>query len=756
VSEYIGKAEVLIVPDTRNFGTQVTKEVENSIKGVSNQIGNLKSVIKSVGLEAAGPSIASISKNLNELEKSAQVFPNIRQEVAGLQNEFLMMAKGSASVVASTKAVGGALAGATGSADARLAEVSARIGNLKTVIASVGMEKASPSTAGIAKDLQGLDKLAATYPNIRREVTGLQNEFMILTGGEIQAARGAERLAASQGRVAASSERASAATSRHANSLRGLVRQYTGTGLAATGLIIAGRQLAQEFSKWAETQNQVVQGLGQIAQGVTNLDLVTTGKGIAGFVAGLNLRGENAATKDATAALKHEADNNAAIETASKLLDLREQLAKAEGQVGTAAGRTKFQLEQQLRITQQQFNALTPSQKRVAAGAFGLNPNLSNKVAPQATDASRQSDFELASLRAGRSKSLANDKSLFEDRAKFLKGQIGFLENAGAKSQAAKDRLKTLYGQLDSVEGQLETLEEEAAQKRQERLQKRLALAQTELQIQAANARTDSQEIAAIQADAAFAQKNAANKNLDAQTRAGYQLQAAQDDKQVFDIRQQQAEAARQAAEEAKRLADEAKKKKLEELQAERQRIRSIKELRLQNQIAAAELTKGTGDDKKAIKANISYWQNIIRTTRGLQREQARANVISLRGQLQGLSSQNQPAGATTESFFQEAQSQFKTYGSNISGSRTGVLSGQDARARFAQYALQKRGEGMQGTVIQTVSVNTALIAAESVKQTVILHLINKNLNQSFGIPTRRGHVITIATKKATHSGGGN
>lgn len=528
-------------------------------------------------------------------------------------------------------------------------------------------------------------------------------------------------------------------------------------GIASLGY--AARRGILDLAAYGKEVGGVTEQLANLGTGIASLSFKDTGQALGGIAAlGLNARGEAQAADEANRAEKTARQREEAVALAEKILNLREATAKAEGTVGTAAGRTRYELEKQLKAANAQYQGLAPNIKRVAGGAFNLNPDLSNKVAAGPTDASRASDFDLNASRAAATKGLANDRKLFAERQKFLKGQIKYLEKAGADSQAAKDRLQTLYGQLESVEGRITSLDEEAAAKKQANLERRLALAQTTLQIQAANARTDAQEQAAIRADADFARKNAANKNLDAQTRAGYALQAASDDKQIFQLQQQAAQEAAAAAQEAKRLADEKRKQMEEERRAERQRIRSIRELRLENGIAAAALTKGTGDDKKAINASIAYWRGIVRTTRGLQREQARATVIGLRGQLQGINgSGNGPAAATTESFFAEAQSQFKTYGSNISGSRNGVLSGQDARARFAQIALGSRGQAGKesGNGIATVAQNTNIIAVESVKQSQILNLIAKSFVNAPGGPRRRGIVIGISTKAAVYNGGG-
>lgn len=602
--------------------------------------------------------------------------------------------------------------------------------------------KIVPDTTGFQSDLQ--QRMNGMSPRVQAMLqrTGLAKSLQ-------ETDDAGKRLAMTQDQLARKTEVLATANQRtQASSLR-TVAGFTVLGIAA-------RQLTMDFGKWAETQGEVVKGLGQIATGVSNLDLVTTGKGIGNALAGLNLRGENQATSEAQGAVARVNQRENAVALAKQLLDLREQTAKAEGTVGTAAGRTRFELEKQLKITQAAYNALAPNLKRVAGGQFNLNPDLSNKRAVAPTDASRASDFQLSALRAGATKTSADDAKILEERRKFLAGQVRYLEKAGADTQAAKDRLTTLYGQLDAVEGQLEATREEARAKQQERIRRQLDAAQLDIQIQQANARGESQETAAIRAGASLAQKAAGDKRLDVATRQQYELQAAQANKQLYEIQVQAAERAKQAAEQARQ-------ERLKEIEAEKQRYReglSLQEQRLQVRVEAAQLTgKNLKDDRAAIKAEIAFYkaEQKDRKLSVQERLTARSNEISARLQLKGLSSNDggggQSAALTSQSFFAAAANQFNTYGSNTAG-KGGVLSGQDARAKYASRVLSSNGaQSFAAAVERARAVQANQQLAEAQRQTALLHTIAAGVRK-YGVPGPVAASIGKARGKAFAIGG--
>lgn len=141
--------------------------------------------------------------------------------------------------------------------------------------------------------------------------------------------------------------------------------------------------------------------------------------------------------------------------------------------------------------------------------------------------------------------------------------------------------------------------------------------------------------------------------------------------------------------------------------------------LRIQNDIQAAQLTKGLSDDKRNIKRLIEYWRNQFEDATGLEKERARGNLIAARLQLKNL---GQQAGAESaevfaQALFNQAADEFKRFGSNISTSRGGILAPQDARGAFAGFL---GGGTSPAWADATRRVNEAQLT-ESQKQTGIL-----------------------------------
>lgn len=667
-----------------------------------------------------------------------------------------------------------------------------------------------------------------------------------------------------------------------------------GALIAAEGLKELGNELAVSGAK-ADT---LAGGLRNAAAAALSGDFAGAAKNIGtGLAAGLN----PTATDEANRAVARADQLENAVALAQKILDLREQTAKAEGTIGTAAGRTRFELEKQLAAATAEYNALGSRVQRIAAAQFNLNPDLGNKVAVAATDKSRESDFQLQLERSKRSISrqeftlpgqneglvepgnldllhrkvarIGNDiatvhsitvdfdkqvvllptvvdgvvvstkkaidhfrktgenlgkfssdkaadqyaerlhlqqekfyskgpndseEQVNQARKKYLQGQINHLEAAGANTQAAKDRLDTLYGQLDTVESQITALSA-----------KRVQLAETGFEIQLANARTVAQQDAALANRAEFATKQAKDKNIDAQTRANFQLEAAQAQNQIFENDKAAAAKAKSDAAEAARKAKEAYKDKLsvreselqanadaaqltertieddkkalraqigfykqeiddknlelvdrkgyasKELQAEaaiaaldkqhHADLVSLKEEKLGIQLQLAQLTDGNiNDDKKAIKRQIAFYHAQSLDRKNLtdaQRLQARSSEIGARLQLKGLTD-SAPRSSASD-FFKEAASEFKSYGSNISTSG-GILSGQDARAAFAARALSSGN--IATTMAQQAQQTRSSALIEAQKTNVLLTTIAGRL--TYGGATREPPAKAIANAR--------
>lgn len=466
----------------------------------------------------------------------------------------------------------------------------------------------------------------------------------------------------------------------------------TGTtlkGAAAFGALgIATRNLVGSFGQWASAQDNVYHGLGQIANGIANLDLVSLGQGIGETAARIGGAGDDLA--QATAQEQRLAEQQRINQLVSDYLDLREKAAKAEGQIGTAAGRVKYQLEQQLRIAQAALLNANPQQVRIGFSAQGIRAgaqqSLLNNPTIQKPQGPTDADYQIKVLQARLSKETTDDLQLYRARSSFLRGLISRIEKSGADSASAKANLQRLYGQLLSTQDQINSIEQQAAAARQAALQRSINLQQADLQIGEINARTDQQRISALQAESDFSTKLAQDKRLDVETRKQYEVQAAQYNAQIIGIQQSIAAAQKAKEDEEKRLAEEEKKRNEEKLARQRDAARQLRELRLSNAEAKAQLTQSTADDKRAIRASIAYWKERVKELTGLEREQARTELISAHSRLKGLGSAG--GGATVADFYREVLSDFRQYGSNFSTSSGGVLSPQQARGQFAALAI--------------------------------------------------------------------
>lgn len=411
------------------------------------------------------------------------------------------------------------------------------------------------------------------------------------------------------------------------------------------------------------------------------------------------------------------------------LADLGKQAETLGVQAGTLSKALQGVNPENLTAIQSRISALAPGfdTKSIAAAAQA-------QLRAQATqrDAARNTQFELLKARAG-----DDDKALagvLNARKASLQRQIGQLEESGSSTVAAKQRLVTLYGQLESVDGDLTNLRKQqlAEQQRQAEEQHRIAQAQaqtafTTIAIQAANATNRSQEITALEADAAAARGFAQDKHFTDQERLQYELQAATDDKQIRSIRAQIAAEAAANAAEAARLAEEERKREEEKLKRQREAAKQMRELRLTNAEAKAQLTKSTADDRAAIKASIAYWKQQVASLTGLQREQARAELIAARGRLKGLS-QNNTSGGSAD-FFGQVLSDFRQFGSNFTGLNGGVLSPQGARGQFAAAVLSGASTKSIAQALQEDSNRTnKQQLAEARKQTALLSGISKSV----------------------------
>jgi TP901 family phage tail tape measure protein len=162
------------------------------------------------------------------------------------------------------------------------------------------------------------------------------------------------------------------------------------------------------------------------------------------------------------------------------------------------------------------------------------------------------------------------------------------------------------------------------------------------------------------------------------------------------------------------------------------QALINLQNSRLDLRIQAAGLTKGTGDDKRAINAAIKVFQDRIDginkvKNKTVEQQQAvvdlQSKIISLREALKNLNAKSDSSsGFSLSDLFREGVQNFATFGSNIAG-RNGVLSAQDARA--------------------SLGANIASIAGaqltEAQRQTALLESINSNTSPTGKTSGRTG-----------------
>lgn len=243
--------------------------------------------------------------------------------------------------------------------------------------------------------------------------------------------------------------------------------------------------------------------------------------------------------------------------------------------------------------------------------------------------------------------------------------------------------------------------------------------------------------------------------------------------------RDEQARLAKEAAEEAKRAREEAAaaaKRAREEAEAAYRADLAYEQGKIDIRIKRAKLTERVlEDDKKAQRALIAFLKKQVNNAKLSrdERQQYESELIDAQLGLRSIikeqkdrkkkktGNKSTSTGATlsAEAFFDEAASEFQQYGSNISEAG-GILSGQDARAAYANYALARRpapNEGMRiaGAVGAAVGNSLAPQLTEAQKQTNYLRIIARASARAGGTPTSDPTAIARARARATHSGGG-
>lgn len=167
-----------------------------------------------------------------------------------------------------------------------------------------------------------------------------------------------------------------------------------------------------------------------------------------------------------------------------------------------------------------------------------------------------------------------------------------------------------------------------------------------------------------------------------------------------------------------------------------------LRVLRLENAIQAAQLTRGLGDDKAAIKKLIAYYREQFANAEGLEKEQIRSKLIAARLRLQGLAQTQggESPDVFAERIFAKAADQFRRFGSNLSLTPGGLLAPQDARGLLGSLLVG----GPQGYQAAAQRTRDAQLS-ETRKQTTLLQIIARGPVQRITgvpLPKEAGEVV--------------
>jgi hypothetical protein len=296
-------------------------------------------------------------------------------------------------------------------------------------------------------------------------------------------------------------------------------------------------------------------------------------------------------------------------------------------------------------------------------------------VAP-AVQSTADLDQAIALQEALQTKTTADELAIYQSRKAFLTKRISILQSDATLTKAQKETLLGFEKELGTYDNDIESIqktnlqnEQAAVAKQKQAYQDALALREQRLQIaqQAAGlTTTTADDLKADRSLEAFYRQEISDAKLSASQRATYQSSLISIESQIVSVQKQN-------------LQDQL----------------SLEEQKLQLSAQRAQLTqKSVADDKKAAKALIAFYEKEAHDARltEAQRLQYASQAIQERITLQGLNKKNAATGATVGQIFAEAASEFGQYGSNITG-RSGVLSGQDERARYSQLLLMQAAD---------------------------------------------------------------
>lgn len=585
----------------------------------------------------------------------------------------------------------------------RAANVEAGVANLASTIKDLGKAGSDRGIQAVAGYIKSLESSIADISNLRAGAKGpilaqLNNEIGNLAPQLAQAQSEFERLTGATNANTVAVEKNVAANSKSLT-LNQRLRQFGVRGASRGGVAaVAGYALSQNLTGLSQDPGSFSSRAGGLVQNLSTLNFV----------------GAVTAAGKATEITDQQVQRLAG---SLSVLDLKLLSAASE-----------FRNYAEKALAAKKATAQIPGSavdnapdNRDVRGPGGLASQVSGLAGPR--PGAQTQDYQLKVLRAQITKTNRDDLEIAQNRSRYLRNLIKGIEDEGASTEQSKSDLQNLYGELLSTNGSIASIEESINAARKESLEKSINLKQINLQIEQANARTDGDQISALNDEVATAQKLSQNKLLSVQERKGYELQAAQANKEIYGIQEAQRAEAQRQAEEEKRLAEEEKKRNEEKLKRQQDAYQQLIDLRLQNRLAVAEQTKTIADDRKVILAMIKRDKELIANSTGLEREQARSRLIADRGRLAGLKKGS--ATGSTNDFFRQVISDFRSYGSNFSSSANGELSGQGARGQFAGLALGNASNAQLQKAYQAEANRLARIRTrESILQTKHLGVI--------------------------------
>lgn len=677
-------------------------------------------------LQRLGVILPGYAKNLDRAQRAALALTLVQERFGGSAAAFATTGAGQfarlgEAVHVLEEAVGGAILPsieAVATATANWTSNSANLERVERTVADVGHIVANSAHAAaaalkIAHDVtQPLASVLGGYVKVAELAFGYVALRKILAVTTATARWAAVTVAGDEAVVVSTTEVAGAATA----ATVAIEAETTASVAAAGGLArlgISATGLASVFGRAGVAGAVGIAGyeLSTFIRKIPGWETAFEGlgKAIAGSTAGIRnvpSSGFRDVEKLAETARKVQQEfNSPANRTPRGFLQTRDQLVQAI----LGPGYTFNDLQSAVRVVQRRANA-GQTQGPEPAGA---RTRVTATVAQRATDL----DYQLSVQQALSTKQTADEEALYQARVRYLDRRIKTLQADTNLSAAAKKNLLRLEQERADIEGQITQIDKKRTDDAAAAAQKAKAAAEKTRQAYVASVGAQEQILELNAARATLTENTVADDRKAAVASLAFDRRNAQDTKLTVDQRRQYAA---KAIQEQETLINIGKTELASHL--------SLEEQRLQLQVQRAQLTtKSLTDDRKATLKLIAFYQREAHDARltTAQRLQYQAQALQA---LIGLQQLKPPGGggagggATVAQIFGEAASEFRTYASNIA-SRSGVLSGQDARAQFSSLIL--RHAGSMSELARSVSsiANDALLS-ESKTQTDLLRRI--------------------------------